>query len=248
MLVPPALASSRRETLPTRATLPLHFPPAMTPFSWLKTLRDRRRIQRRFSNYVDPQLVNYIADHPEPIRIPHRPPHPMTLGLATLSGFTTLPEPLAENTIPLLNAWTTQAPALLKQHKAWLDTIQGPTLQFAFGVMKPSPPNTSPNDATRAIGLAKALTKISIHPNLKIHVALSTGPCQNPFDMNVCLLGPPTLRLPLLLTAARRHHLPLLADAETLTSANLPLSAPIEIPNDEDPALPPLFAYTLPAG
>src|SRR5207237_301785 len=64
----------------------------------------RIRIQKRFSTYVDPALVNYLLEHPEKIRLDGEL-REMTVVFTDLVGFTSLAEEMREAAVKLLGEY-----------------------------------------------------------------------------------------------------------------------------------------------
>lgn len=142
-------------------------------------IRERNRIQSRFSAYVDPELVNYIAAHPEENTFEGREKN-MTVVFTDLEGFTTLSEQLKAGAIPILNDYVGVMVPIVRRHKGFLDKFLGDGIMFEFNTILPNPDHAS--HAIQAVmEMQQAMDPINESlrsrnlPTLRMRVGINTG-------------------------------------------------------------------------
>lgn len=140
---------------------------------------ERARITRRFSSYVDPSLVTYVAAHPEEVRLEGQV-RELTVVFTDLEGFTKLTEQLGEKTVALLNEFMGMAVPIIRSHKGLVNKFLGDGIMFFFGA-----PLELPDHAARAIATVLDLQSAMVRlnetfvarglPKLKLRAGISTG-------------------------------------------------------------------------
>ncbi len=140
---------------------------------------ERARITRRFSSYVDPSLVSYVAEHPEEARLEGQV-RELTVVFTDLAGFTQLTEQIGEKTVGLLNEFMGMAVPIIRSHKGLVNKFLGDGIMFFFGA-----PLEVPDHAARAIasvldlqsGMARLNETFVARglPTLKVRAGISTG-------------------------------------------------------------------------
>jgi class 3 adenylate cyclase len=114
--------------------------------------RKHRWIMRAFSSYVSPNLVRYLIDHPDGLRLGGER-RVCSFVLTDLADFT----PLVEKTDPeivvsKLNAYLEAVTEIIFAHDGTIDRIVGDSVSVMF-----SAPVTQPDHAARAVSCALAL-------------------------------------------------------------------------------------------
>ena len=107
--------------------------------------RERSRITKRFSSYVDPALVNFVVDHPEEAHFEGQL-REMTIVFTDLAGFTTISEKLRERTVPLLNEYMSLMLPVIRQNRGYWNKFLGDGIMFFFNA-----PANNPNHARDAV-------------------------------------------------------------------------------------------------
>ncbi len=140
---------------------------------------ERARITRRFSSYVDPSLVSYVADHPDQVRLEGQV-RELTVVFTDLEGFTKLTEQIGEKTVAILNEFMGMAVPIIRSHKGLVNKFLGDGIMFFFGA-----PLELPDHAARAIAtvldLQSAMARLNETfvarglPKLGLRVGISTG-------------------------------------------------------------------------
>lgn len=103
---------------------------------WIENA-EKRAIRRRFQNYVDPQLVNYLQNHPEKLGLDGER-RMMTVCFTDLAGFTSLSEKLGEETVGLLNEYFSVMVPLIRKHRGYLNKFLGDGIMFFFNAPEPN--------------------------------------------------------------------------------------------------------------
>jgi class 3 adenylate cyclase/CHASE2 domain-containing sensor protein len=93
--------------------------------------RERSRITKRFSRYVDPTLVNFVVEHPEAAHFEGEL-REMTIVFTDLAGFTTISEKLREKTVPLLNDYMSLMLPVIRQNNGYWNKFLGDGIMFFF--------------------------------------------------------------------------------------------------------------------
>jgi len=108
---------------------------------------ERNRITRRFRNYVDPKLVNYVLEHPEVSFDGEK--REMTVVFTDLAGFTSLSEKLGERIVPLLNELLGElVPVIRDHHQGLVNKFLGDGIMFFFNAPKQDPKHAADAVAT----------------------------------------------------------------------------------------------------
>jgi len=118
--------------------------------------RERARITRRFSNYVDPALVNYVIEHPEQARLDGQV-RELTVVFTDLAGFTTLSEKLKERTVPLLNDYMGRMVPIIRKYHGYVNKFLGDGMMFFFGA-----PLENPSHAVDAVNSVLEMQQVMI--------------------------------------------------------------------------------------
>lgn len=123
---------------------------------------ERARIQKQFSSYVDPALVDYVVNHPE-ARFDGELKE-MTVVFTDLAGFTTLSEKLRERTVTILNEYMSLMVPIIRQHAGYLNKFLGDGIMFFY-----SAPQDNPHHAIASVKTALAMQHAMIDFNRKLH-------------------------------------------------------------------------------
>lgn len=140
----------------------------------------RERIKRRFENYVDPKLVNYVLENPDRARLDGEV-REMTVVFTDLAGFTTLSEKLKERTVELLNDFlSAMVPVIRDMHHGYVNKFLGDGIMFFYGA-----PLQNPRHATDAVAtvldMLKVLKEFNVGlserglPGLSLRAGISSG-------------------------------------------------------------------------
>jgi class 3 adenylate cyclase/CHASE2 domain-containing sensor protein len=105
----------------------------------------RARIQKRFSTYVDPALVNYLLEHPEKLHLDGEL-REMTVVFTDLVGFTSLAEEMREAAVKLLGEYMALMVPLIRAHHGFVSKFIGDGLMFFYGA-----PESNPHHAADAV-------------------------------------------------------------------------------------------------
>lgn len=123
---------------------------------YIKAEKERRWIQRAFSSYVSPNLVQHLIQHPEDLRLGGER-RECSFVLTDLADFT----PLIEGSDPaeltsLINEYIDRMTAIAFAHDGTLDRIVGDAVAVMF-----SAPVAQPNHAQRAVACALAMDEFA---------------------------------------------------------------------------------------
>lgn len=91
--------------------------------SFLIESRERRRITKRFSSYVDQKLVNYVIEHPD-VRFDGQV-REMSVVFTDLAGFTTLSEQLRERTVQILSKYLSVMVPVIRRNNGYVNKFLG---------------------------------------------------------------------------------------------------------------------------
>ena len=108
---------------------------------------ERRRITSRFATYVDPDLVDWVIEHPEQVKMTGEV-REMTVVFTDLAGFTAISEQLKERVIPLLNEYLGIMTAIIKRHGGTVNKFIGDGIMFFFNAPRPNPNHAADAAAT----------------------------------------------------------------------------------------------------
>lgn len=141
--------------------------------------RERARITRRFSNYVDPALVDYVIENPEQVQLDGKI-REMTVVFTDLAGFTTISEKLREKTVPILNEYMSLMVPIIREHSGYWDKFLGDGIMFFYNGLAPIH-----DHAVRAIDTAMEMQHVTQRfnerlkqdglPNVLMRAGISTG-------------------------------------------------------------------------
>lgn len=160
---------------------------ALTVFRLLLEQRQRARITRQFKNYVAPDLVDFLVDNPNVVKLEGER-REMTCMFSDIAGFTTLSEHLGpEGTVNLLNTYLATATDALMTHRATVNKYLGDGIMAFWGA-----PIHNPNHAYDAcmsvLAMLEALNKLADETELKDMPKLFTrmGVCTGAMMVGDC--------------------------------------------------------------
>jgi adenylate cyclase len=120
--------------------------------------REGRFIRSAFASYVSPNLVSYLVEHPDQLRLGGER-RECSFVLTDLAGFTTLVERSEpEALVALLNEYIEGMTSIAFKHAGTLDRIVGDAVAVMF-----SAPVVQPDHAARAIACALEMNEFSRH-------------------------------------------------------------------------------------
>jgi class 3 adenylate cyclase len=141
--------------------------------------RERRRITQRFSNYVDPALVDYVIENPEQVQLDGKV-REMTVVFTDLAGFTTISEKLRERTVPIFNEYMSLMVPIIREHSGYWDKFLGDGIMFFYNGLAPLT-----DHAVRAIDTAMEMQLVTDRfnerlrerqlPKVAMRAGISTG-------------------------------------------------------------------------
>ena len=136
---------------------------------------------RRFSSYVDHQIVDYVQEHIDDRSVFEGQVRLMTVVFTDLAGFTTISERLRERTVPLLNAYMSLMLPVIRENRGIWNKFLGDGIMFFFGAPAETP--THAQDAVRtvlqmqhALGPFNEELKTKGLPSVAMRAGISTGP------------------------------------------------------------------------
>jgi adenylate cyclase len=154
-----------------------------TLWRYFREKGEKSRITRRFSSYVDPNLVNYMLDHPEQATFKGEQ-RELTVVFTDLAGFTTVSETLKQDTVPLLNEYLGLMEPVIRRHRGLLNKFLGDGIMFFFGAPEPYPGDANLH-AMAAVETVVEMQRVMIPfneslaqrslPALKMRAGVSTG-------------------------------------------------------------------------
>lgn len=138
------------------------------------------RIKKRFSTYVDPELVNFLLANPDKAELAGER-REMTVCFTDLAGFTTISERLGEGTVPLLNRYFNAMFPVIRRHRGYINKLMGDGMMFFYNGINPNPRHAADAFETvldlqaelrrfNAALLGEGLTTV------KMRVGITTGP------------------------------------------------------------------------
>jgi adenylate cyclase len=147
--------------------------------NFITEIKERNRITRRFSNYVDPSLVNYVIEHPEQAHFDGES-REMTMGFTDLKNFTTLTESLGPRTILLLNEYIGRMVPIIRNNQGYVSRLMGDGIYFFFNA-----PGRDDFHAAHAVATAlqmhAAVDEMNLtlpgrnYPTLSLRAGICTG-------------------------------------------------------------------------
>jgi adenylate cyclase len=152
---------------------------SLTLFRFVVERNERARITRKFRGYVDPQLVEYVVQHPEISRFVGQV-REMTVCFSDLAGFTSMAEQLKEAAVPILGRYINRMVTTMRKHRGLLNRLMGDGIMFSYGA-----PLENPNHAEDAVAtvmeMQQQLAELNRelaeegHPQLALRAGVSTG-------------------------------------------------------------------------
>jgi CHASE2 domain-containing sensor protein/class 3 adenylate cyclase len=124
-----------------------------TLISYITERAERSRITKRFRNYVDPSLVDYVIEHPELTRF-DGDAREMTMGFTDLAGFTTLTESLGTRTVQLLSEYMDIMLPIIRKNGGYVSRLMGDGIYFFFNGIA-----ADPEHAAHAVSAVLAMHK-----------------------------------------------------------------------------------------
>ena len=153
----------------------------LTLVRFISETTQRRKIMRRFSSYVDPQIVDYVQEHIDDRSVFEGQVRLMTVVFTDLAGFTTISERFRERTVPLLNAYMSLMLPVIRENRGIWNKFLGDGIMFFFGAPAETP--THAQDAVRtvlqmqhALGPFNEELKTKGLPSVAMRTGISTGP------------------------------------------------------------------------
>jgi len=152
----------------------------VTVFRLVAEQRERARITRQFKNYVAPELVDYLVDHPQLVRMDGES-RELSCTFSDIAGFTSISERLGpEDTARLLNRLLAVATDTLMDHRAFVNKYLGDGI-MAFWGAPVSNPRHAHDSCTSVLACIEAIDQLNRDPeyrdmpNLFMRVGVSTG-------------------------------------------------------------------------
>lgn len=141
--------------------------------------RERARITRRFQNYVDPTLVNYVLENPDKARLEGEA-RTMSVVFTDLEGFTKLSSTIHERVVPVINRYLEQMIPPIHDNNGYVNKFLGDGIMFFFGAPRENQSHAA--DAINAImqmqnrmGPFNEYLKADGLPALRMRVGMTTG-------------------------------------------------------------------------
>jgi adenylate cyclase len=146
---------------------------------FVREIGERARLTKRFSSYVDPTLVNYVVENPEPVRLEAHE-RELTVCFTDLQGFTTLSEKLRAQSAKMLGRYMEVMVPLIRARHGYVNKFLGDGIMFFFGA-----PIENPNHASDAVGVVLDMQRGLVTfneelarqdlPTLAVRAGVSTG-------------------------------------------------------------------------
>lgn len=106
--------------------------------------RERARITKRFSTYVDQKLVDHVIENPDAVLDGQM--REMSVIFTDLAGFTTLSEQLRERTVPILSKYLGLMVPIIRKNEGFVNKFLGDGIMCFYNA-----PNDDPDHATHAV-------------------------------------------------------------------------------------------------
>ena len=143
--------------------------------------RERKRIRAAFQNYVAPEVVNTMLQHPEKLKLGGEK-REMTVLFSDIRGFTTLSEQMEpEVLVHLLHSYLNPMTEIVFQHRGTMDKYIGDAIMAIYGAPLPLPDHAVRACET-ALDMLATLTRLwedwraAGLPELKIGIGINSGP------------------------------------------------------------------------
>lgn len=152
----------------------------VTLLRFILEIVERNRITARFRSYVDPELVNYIAENPDQASFAGRK-QIMTVVFTDLEGFTTLSERLGEGIVGTLNDYVAAMTPIIRGNRGFIDKFLGDGIMFEFNAVIPNPRHAV-DAVTAVLQMQEAMAPFNAGliqrglPTLRMRVGINTGP------------------------------------------------------------------------
>ena len=139
---------------------------------------ERARITKRFSNYVDPKLVDHVIENPDAVL--DGQVREMSVIFTDLAGFTSLSEQLRERTVPILSEYLGLMVPLIRKNEGFVNKFLGDGIMCFYNA-----PNDDPEHAIHAVqtvldmqkamkGFAAQMAERGL-PDVSMRCGVSTG-------------------------------------------------------------------------
>jgi hypothetical protein len=104
----------------------------MTLTSRLTEMAEKSRIKKKFQNYIDPNLVEYMYENPDHVRFEGEK-REITTCFSDLAGFTTLTDQMGERIVPLLSEYMSAMVPVIRKYNGYVSQMAGDGIYFFFG-------------------------------------------------------------------------------------------------------------------
>ncbi len=143
--------------------------------------RERKRIRAVFQNYVAPDVVNTMLQHPEKLKLGGEK-RDMTVLFSDIRGFTTLSEQMEpEVLVNLLHSYLNPMTEIVFKHKGTMDKYIGDAIMALYGAPLPLPEHAACACET-ALEMQATLSRLREGwraqglPELHIGIGINSGP------------------------------------------------------------------------
>lgn len=150
-------------------------------YGFLIESRNRRQLSHRFGQYVPPELVEEMDEHPEVEFTMEGESREMTVLFSDVRSFTTLSEGLSPKDLSeLMNAYLTPMTRVIQNRRGTIDKYIGDAVMAFWGAPLKDPDHAE-HAVRAAIEMQEALVELNADfakrgwPQLAIGVGLSTG-------------------------------------------------------------------------
>jgi len=142
--------------------------------------RERKRIRAAFQNYVAPDVVNIMLQHPEKLKLGGEK-REMTVLFSDIRGFTTLSEQMEPETlVNLLHSYLNPMTEVVFRHNGTMDKYIGDAIMAIYGAPLPLPHHAQCACET-ALDMLATLTELWEEwrsqglPELRIGIGINSG-------------------------------------------------------------------------
>lgn len=141
--------------------------------------RERTRITRRFQNYVDPTLVNYVIENPDKARLEGEA-RTMSVVFTDLEGFTKLSSTIHERVVPVINRYLEQMIPPIHANNGYVNKFLGDGIMFFFGAPRENAKHAA-DAVTSIMQMQKLMDPFNKQleddglPTLRMRVGMTTG-------------------------------------------------------------------------
>ncbi len=109
----------------------------VTLVRYISDLRQRRRIEKRVSSYLDPQLVEYLIQHPEEDTFGGVEKE-ISVAFTDLEGSTNMGESLGKGIVKILNEYMGAMTPAVRSRRGLIDKFLGDGIMFMFNALEAS--------------------------------------------------------------------------------------------------------------